>query len=123
MPDWIPIASSDECPPGTSIERIVRERVLAVANVDGMFYVIDGLCPHQGGPLGRGMLTGPVLTCPWHGWQFDVVTGQHKFSATVCQRAYEVCLREGLVCVRLSDQEPEPGVITSCPAASGKPKL
>ena len=94
MPDWIPIASSDECPPGTSIERIVRERVLAVANVDGMFYVIDGLCPHQGGPLGRGMLTGTVLTCPWHGWQFDVASGKTPLGTRVKQEVFPV-KREG----------------------------
>ena len=50
--------------------------MVAVANVAGEFHVIDGLCPHQGGPLGTGTLCGTVLTCPWHGWQFDVTTGK-----------------------------------------------
>ena len=34
------------------------------------FYALDGVCPHQGGPLGKGCLMGRIVTCPWHGWQF-----------------------------------------------------
>jgi nitrite reductase/ring-hydroxylating ferredoxin subunit len=57
----------------------------------------------QGGPLGTGVLCGTVLTCPWHGWQFDVVTGRHKLSATVRQTVHEVCERDGDVFVRFAD--------------------
>jgi len=39
-------------------------------------YALDALCPHMGGPLDEGTLEGACLTCPWHGWQFDVKTGQ-----------------------------------------------
>ena len=49
-----------------------RGRVIALFNVDGTFYALDGVCPHQGGPLGQGTLEGCIVTCPWHGWQFDV---------------------------------------------------
>jgi nitrite reductase/ring-hydroxylating ferredoxin subunit len=49
---------------------------VAVFNVDGKFYVLKNECPHAGGPLGEGFLDGPVVTCPWHGWQFDVTSGQ-----------------------------------------------
>ena len=69
MNDWIEIADASECPPGRSIERVAGGRMVAVANVDGTLHAIDGLCPHQGGPLGTGVLCGTVLTCPWHGWQ------------------------------------------------------
>jgi nitrite reductase/ring-hydroxylating ferredoxin subunit len=98
MPDWIRLAAASECPPGGSIERVV-----ALANVDGTWHAIDGLCPHQGGPLGTGHLCGTTLTCPWHGWQFDVVTGRHKLSATVRQMVHEVCERDGEVFVRFVD--------------------
>jgi len=98
--DWFRIASAAECPPGTSIERVVEGRVVALANVAGAWHAIDGLCPHQGGPLGTGQLCGAVLTCPWHGWQFDVTTGRHRISATVRQVVHEVAEREGEVFVR-----------------------
>ena len=50
----------------------------ALFNVDGTFYALDGVCPHQGGPLGSGEVHNCIVTCPWHGWQFDVRTGQHQ---------------------------------------------
>ena len=102
MPDWMPIAEASECPPGTSIERVADGRMVAIANVDGTLHAIDGLCPHQGGPLGTGELCGTVLTCPWHGWQFDVATGRHRVSATVRQAVHDVREREGKIEIRLS---------------------
>ena len=102
MPDWIPIAEASECPPGTSMERVADGRMVAIANVDGTLHAIDGLCPHQGGPLGTGQLCGTVLTCPWHGWQFDVTTGRHRVSATVRQAVHDVREREGRIEVRFN---------------------
>ena len=102
MSDWIPIGEASECPPGKSIERVAGGRMVAIANVNGTLHAIDGLCPHQGGPLGRGQLCGAVLTCPWHGWQFDVVTGRHQVSATVQQTVHEVRDREGTIEIRLA---------------------
>jgi nitrite reductase/ring-hydroxylating ferredoxin subunit len=106
MSDWIPIADVAECPPGASIERLARDRMVAIANVDGTFRAIDGLCPHQGGPLGTGTLCGTTLTCPWHGWQFDVTTGRHRFSATVRQQVHEVRADGGRIYVRLAGDGP-----------------
>ena len=101
MPEWIPVAAASDCPPGTSIERVAGDRMVAIANVAGTLHAIDGLCPHQGGPLGTGVLCGTVLTCPWHGWQFDVVTGRHQISPTIRQPVHEVRVRDGLVEVRI----------------------
>ena len=39
-------------------------------------YACAATCTHQGGPLHEGKLSGARLTCPWHGWMFDVRTGQ-----------------------------------------------
>jgi nitrite reductase/ring-hydroxylating ferredoxin subunit len=76
--------------------------MIAIANVDGVFHAIDGLCPHQGGPLGTGVLCGTTLTCPWHGWQFDVVTGRHRVSATVRQDVHEIREADGQLLVRIA---------------------
>jgi nitrite reductase (NADH) small subunit len=107
MADWIAIAGLAECPPGTSIEREAGGRMVALANVDGNFHALDGLCPHQGGPLGTGTLCGTTLTCPWHGWQFDVVTGRHGISPTVRQPVLEVRERNGMIEVRFRDAADE----------------
>jgi nitrite reductase (NADH) small subunit len=71
------VASLSELPPGSAMEVTVGDRVIALFNVDGTLYALDGICPHAGGPLAKGRLAGNVVTCPWHGWQFDVTTGRH----------------------------------------------
>lgn len=90
MAHWVRIAGVDECPPESAIERVVGDRIVALFHVGGTFYALDGICPHQGGPLAGGCLTGEIVTCPWHGWQFDVRTGQHQTSRTIVQSRCDV---------------------------------
>ena len=49
---------------------------VAIFNVGGELFALENTCPHQGGPLADGWLEGPMITCPWHGWCFDVRTGK-----------------------------------------------
>ena len=49
---------------------------IAIFRKEGKLFAIDNLCPHEGGPLGEGTLNGTCVTCPWHGWQFDITTGK-----------------------------------------------
>ena len=90
MSNWIRIASVEQCPPGNACEFVVADRIIALFNVDGEFHALDGVCPHQGGPLGKGKLVGCIVTCPWHGWQFDVQTGQHQTSASLLHPRFPV---------------------------------
>jgi len=89
------ITAADELNPGECMETVVDGRILAVYNVDGQFHALDGICPHAGGPLGKGTLQGRTVTCPWHGWQFDVETGQHCLNAEIEQKRYEVAVVGG----------------------------
>jgi nitrite reductase/ring-hydroxylating ferredoxin subunit len=73
--EFIPVATTDELPPGSRKTVVVGEREVALFNVAGTFYAIDNTCPHQGGPLGEGWLEGTIVTCPWHAWCFDLRTG------------------------------------------------
>jgi nitrite reductase/ring-hydroxylating ferredoxin subunit len=101
MANWTRLARVSDCPPATARELVVGEKVIALFNVGGTFYALDGVCPHQGGPLGEGMLEGCVVTCPWHGWQFDVKSGKHQFNQQVVQPRYEVRVEEDWVMVDL----------------------
>ena len=85
MSKWVQIARVADCPPGQCLERVAGDRIVALFNVAGNLYALDGICPHQGGPLGQGNLSGAVVTCPWHGWQFDVRTGRHQLNESVVQ--------------------------------------
>jgi nitrite reductase/ring-hydroxylating ferredoxin subunit len=75
-PAFVRIARAGEIPPGASRGFHVGRYEVAVFNIDGTFYAIENSCPHQGGPLAEGWLEGPLVTCPWHGWCFDVRSGK-----------------------------------------------
>ncbi len=85
MPTWVRVAAVADVAVGSALECLAGDRIVALFNVDGAIFALDGVCPHQGGPLGKGRLTGGVVTCPWHGWQFDVRTGKHQLSPSICQ--------------------------------------
>jgi nitrite reductase (NADH) small subunit len=103
MSQWVNVASVDEIPPGSGKELAALGRVIALFNVDGTFHALDGVCPHAGGPLGQGLLTGNVVTCPWHGWQFDVTSGRHCLNANLEHTAFRVKMEGDRVLVELPD--------------------
>jgi nitrite reductase/ring-hydroxylating ferredoxin subunit len=85
------------------LEVAAAGRIIALFNVGGTFLALDGVCPHQGGPLGKGTLSGHIVTCPWHGWQFDVRTGENQITATICQPRIPVQVENDQVTVRRHD--------------------
>jgi len=97
---WTRIADIADCPPGSALEAVAGDRIVALFNVDGEFYALDGVCPHQGGPLGEGQLCGMIVTCPWHGWQFDVRTGQQQIHPQIFQQGFDVRVEGTDVLVR-----------------------
>jgi nitrite reductase (NADH) small subunit len=91
----VTVARAEDVPPGTA--RVVKagDRDLALFNVDGEFYATQGQCLHLKGPLGDGELDGPVITCPWHGWQYDVRTGENEFDRALQLETFEVVVENG----------------------------
>jgi len=74
-------------------------RRVAVFRVEGRLHALDGTCPHRGGPLGEGTLSGSVVACPWHGWRFDVRTGQCLVAPGTTQPCFEVREEGGSIVV------------------------
>jgi 3-phenylpropionate/trans-cinnamate dioxygenase ferredoxin component len=95
------VARVDEIPPGTIAALQVDGEDIAVANVGGEFFATQGHCLHLQGPLGEGRLEGPVLSCPWHGWQYDVRTGENEFDRAIQLQTYAVKVEDGEVKVSL----------------------
>ncbi|MBZ5514227.1 MAG: non-heme iron oxygenase ferredoxin subunit [Acidobacteriia bacterium] len=89
-PSFIRVASVDDIPEGTVRHLVVHEKPMALCRVEGSFYAINAVCPHMGGPLTSGRLEGPVIACPWHGWTFDVRTGQPDHPGGHSISTYEV---------------------------------
>jgi nitrite reductase (NADH) small subunit len=100
--DWTTVAVAADVPPGQArVVHFAGEEV-AVLNVDGTFYACSERCPHAGGPLHQGFVKGTRVSCPWHGWVFDLCPA-------------EPALRDGIVrySVRVEDGQlqlamPEP---------------
>ena len=86
-------ARKDEIPADSIREFQVEGATIAVANVDGKFFAINNTCLHRGGPLAEGELNGKVVTCPWHGWQYDVTSGKLIMNPTVGVNCYPVEIR------------------------------
>jgi nitrite reductase/ring-hydroxylating ferredoxin subunit len=103
MPDWVRVAAVADCPPGCALEVAVGGHVIALFNVGGEFHAIDGICAHQGGPLGKGTLDGSTVTCPWHGWQYDVCNGRHLLSP-IAQRVFQVKIEGEDVLAAVQDE-------------------
>lgn len=70
------LADVKDIPEGKSIiVKIPDGREIALFKVEGQIHALENICPHMGGPLGEGCLEGFKVTCPWHGWEFDVRDG------------------------------------------------
>ena len=103
MTEFVTVARVEDVPPGSVRTVRAGEQDVALAHVDGAFYATQAACIHLEGPLGEGRLQGQVLTCPWHGWQYDVRTGENEFDRAIRLRTYEVRVEDGEVQVALED--------------------
>ncbi|MEM1273658.1 MAG: thiamine pyrophosphate-binding protein [Pseudomonadota bacterium] len=109
--DWIEVAEVADLPEGRVKTVTARTTSLCLSHFAGQWAAMDNRCPHQGGPLGEGSIEEGVegkcwIRCPWHGWDFDPLTGMppggHEDAG---QKLYPVELRDGAVFVGL---EPDP---------------
>lgn len=84
------VAKKTEIPTGTGKVVEVAGKTVAVFNCEGMFYAIDNTCKHRGGPLGEGSLSGTTVTCPWHGWEYDVSSGECTMDRSITVQKFDV---------------------------------
>ncbi len=74
---WYKVLDKESCPEeGRVTTGTAGHRLLALTRFNGTFSALDNRCPHQGGPLGEGSIENGCLRCPWHGWEFDPITGK-----------------------------------------------
>lgn len=90
MADFTKAARLADLPPGTCRMVEVSGKQVAVVNAGGALHALDDVCPHAGGPLSEGSVGEGKVTCPWHGWQFDLKTGAHCGKAQAKVRTYAV---------------------------------
>jgi nitrite reductase (NADH) small subunit len=120
----------------------VNGESVAVLDVEGTLYAIRNSCPHMGGPVGEGKLFGrppasehtvsrfadfspggsgnprmvetaaPTISCPWHGWEFDLADGTPNFPAKRGLKTYPVRVEDGLIKLDPGSEEPLPAGVT-----------
>ena len=98
---FVRAAKTSDIAAGTIREIQVDGKVVAVARIGDKFHVISNVCLHRGGPLGQGVMDGNIVTCPWHGWQFDVTTGKVPQNQSIGVACYPVEVRGDEVFVDL----------------------
>lgn len=86
------VARVGEIPDGQGRPYDVGDRVIAVFNDGGTYFATDDACPHKGIPLCDGIVYDRTVTCTWHGWCFDLATGQHRESGRMLLGTYPVRL-------------------------------
>lgn len=92
MAEWVKVMSRNDVPVGGGTTVTIDDKRIAVFCVAGQFFALNGVCPHRGGPLGEGELEGTIVTCPWHGWEFDVTTGQSPINPAACVESFPIKL-------------------------------
>lgn len=97
------VAPLNELGPGKLTEVNVGNFAYAVANAGGKIVCFDGICPHAGGPLGQGALQGTTLVCPWHGWEFNCLTGVNKEDEDVILGQFPVVIQDNTVFIEVPE--------------------
>ena len=90
MVTFVRVASARDLPPGEGRVVVVQGHPVALFNVEGRFFAVSNVCLHRGGPIGEGMLDDAVVTCPNHGWEYDVRTGANLANPMARLRTFEV---------------------------------
>lgn len=101
MSRFVKVAEAAEVEEGRGRVVHAEGRVLALFRVKDEYFAVGNVCLHRGGPLAEGELQGHVVTCPWHGWQFDIRTGSFTVIPTLKVKAYNVKLEGGSILVEV----------------------
>jgi|SRR5437868_14672903 len=91
MAQFVRLAAKSEAPAQDEAKEFtLGDKTICVANVDGKLAAMDNVCLHRGGPLGQGIIDQGKIVCPWHGWQYDPVTGAATHNAEAKVKVYPV---------------------------------
>jgi nitrite reductase/ring-hydroxylating ferredoxin subunit len=102
MANFVKVCKAGEVKAGCGKSIEINGKAVGVFNIDGRFYAINDVCGHRGGPLAEGELDGTTVICPWHGWRYNVTTGENELLPSLPTEKFEVKVEEDDVLVDLS---------------------
>ncbi len=101
MTHWFEICRAEEVPSGRGLARFIAGEPLAVVNDAGKIHVFQGVCPHAGGPMGRGWIEDGRLLCPLHRWAFRLEDGACTTFPEASIHKFRSEIRDGVVFAEL----------------------
>ena len=113
--EWVCIANCDDLPLREGRVVTVNDREIAVFNLGDRFLAIDNRCPHLGGPLADGIVTGESVVCPLHGWKLNLEHGnvQRPAESLACVKTFQTRVEAGTLLLELTSGTP------NCPRTNG----
>lgn len=100
---WIRVATIDSIPPREGRPVSLGGRDLAIFNLGGRFVAIENRCPHQGGPLADGIVSGTTVVCPLHAWRVRLDSGgiERPGGVSACVRTFRTRVEGNILMVQL----------------------
>ena len=109
---WQKVLDPDELPEGRVKPVSCSHTTVCMTRHGGQYAALDNKCPHQGGPLGEGSIENGLLRCPWHGWDFDPITGKPPGGYDDGVATYPVEVRDDGVYVGFEEEAPHTVTVT-----------
>ena len=102
---WVRIAFCRDIPLREGRAVKVGNREIAIFNLGDRFLAVENRCPHKGGPLADGIVSGSTVVCPLHAWKMSLETGKgvNGPSASSCVETFRTRVEGGIVLLELSD--------------------
>ncbi len=88
--------------PGQTREIFLDGRSLLLADVDGKVHALSNTCLHANGPLAEGTLEGHTISCPHHGWTYDLRDGACKVDTRLSLETFQVEVMDGRICLKMN---------------------
>lgn len=98
---WVRLAPAGRLPAGRAVRVEAGQESIALFNTSDRLCAIGGTCPHAGGPLEQGRVERGIVTCPWHGWRYDLRTGQRIDRKGEAVNVYATRVDDGWIWLRL----------------------
>jgi nitrite reductase (NADH) small subunit len=103
---WIRVTTAENIPEREGRAVRIGAREIAIFNLGDRFLATDNRCPHQGGPLCDGIVTGSSVVCPLHAWKVNLASGSVERPATAkdhCVATYPIRVDEGVIVIQMPE--------------------
>jgi len=106
---WIRITPAENIPLREGRAVTVDGEEIAIFNLGDRFLAVENRCPHRGGPLADGIVSGDSVVCPLHAWKVCLSSGavERPESEQACVRSYPVAVIDGIVVAQIAAEQRE----------------